>query len=178
MKKSENGNPEVVVTSEVVMSDFDRLVQGIKDKTIGILTICENVKPCSFQHIQTAIYAPIPGEVYDPNAVNTDALRKVLIKKGVNVDGDFLKGWKMPERKVNTFKGTAWAIGDTLKAPKSSGKQSPDAVYRVEWVNDSYILIVPISGQAKDAEGYIIDAPRCMSKTALATLEPVKVEVA
>ena len=166
---------ETATTNETVNPyNLDALLKALLEKTIGVLTIVDNLKPCSFQYINDAIHQPVAGAVYDPSAINVDALVKVLTKKGVDTASDFMRNWKLPERKVNTFKASEWAVGDFLKAPKASGKQSAECVYRVEWKNDTHILIVPFANMSKDTDGIVNATPRSMTHTALSTLEPVK----
>jgi hypothetical protein len=153
-------------------ADFDLLVAGLKDKSISIQTVADNTG-ASFGYVAKMINPPISGQVWNDGEVNANGVLTILLYKEINPSDFSMADWTIPEKTAKVV--LDFAIGDFVKLTKSSGKQSPECQYRVEWQNANYILFVPFSGFGLDVDGTEIKTPRCYFKDGVTALEPVKV---
>lgn len=96
---------------------------------LSLKSICEATGLC-YQYVLKASKQPIAGQAYDPNAVNYEAVAKIVERKGVDLDAidwealeakvkvvapiskpeDFKVGTEFTLREVEEKKGTVYSV--------------------------------------------------------------------
>ena len=158
---------------------YKGIIDGFEAGKLSISAIAENLK-VSIGFVEKYINKPVPRETWNPDKVNLDGLAEIIknaeskaVKNGYDVNYD-VTSWKftVPTPKVVID----WSIGQKCTFGNSHGEQNPNCIYTVQWLNDGYVLVVPVENMNSDKKGLVIDRPRCFSKLVASNMKPTFVE--
>lgn len=95
----------------------------------------------SYVGLLKASHRPIQGQVYDPTAINFEAINQMIGSK-LPEDFDWEAVLKDVEAPVQT--PTEYAVGDMLRLRNPIGtKYNKDTIYKVVYLTTSHIILLP-----------------------------------
>ena len=161
----------VSATTEKLTSNpqLAMLIQQYNDKKIAISTIATNLK-LSAGFVKLYLIAGIPFLAYNPEILNVLGLEKILAKAKIEIADFTMEKWVYSEVQPKVV--IDWTIGMKCKFSNSHGQQNENCIYSVVWLNDGFVLVLPIENFKVDEIGKKLDSPRILSKLVASNMKP------
>lgn len=102
------------------------------------------ISEVSYATLLKAARQPIPGEVWDPNSVNYDALTaKVDAKMSADFDWTSVEEVDPNQLAAKQLPQLDTSMKCTLKSPGYNSKWSSDTIFQIVYVTETHVVLQP-----------------------------------